>query len=574
MKVDNQIEIKLVKAEQRSELITSISNLSFKVEPKHLGKILSEIHNNGKINLLSSENIKSISNLGNNDFWMIVDPLIVSIPNLKSRYQKIQFFVEALVNKAGNDLAATMPYQSFIEWCKLNPDEAKKIILAAKKRNTDSMRSAVFAIHGLGEFQNIVDFLNCKEPNLREIGFKALGFWNNISDVNTQIGIEHCLTAIQDREEKITRKVAIEAAFRLWEKEGKTSKSLQADFINCLLKEPTDDDLVLLCALLYYCPKASTAHTIKKILQASKQIGTNFDSALQWIEKALTWRDGRWSFPEAVDFFETLIPKLESPPTYDRFRNFCKWAMMDSECSSFLFSRWLNKGNIKLCNFLTELVEMEFENNPAIAVQKKDLPETTDDQIFLAKKCIGFLWFYPITAASILLSLIKNGNKDVYEYVEELLWYPLLLSYSGELKTYLEEQKRNRSKRIKTAVSTLLDRHSEYLKGLEQAREINELEPSVEKRRAATLKGLQRNYEIQKESLEQSVLKPPLSQTSTLLYGNQCFTMVADVKGMKYPDICPLREITFNVELPKLSVIDPAGLNQLLVVFRAEKNKQ
>ncbi len=571
MKVDNQIQKRLVKADQKSELITLILNLSAEVESQHLSKLLSTLHNIGEINLLSSENINSVSNLENNNFWMIVDPLILSIPNLKSSYKKVQIFVEALVNKAGKDLTANMPYQSFIEWCKLNPDEAKKIILAAKEHDTDSMRSAVYAIHGLGEFQNVVAFLNHKEPNLREIGFNALGFWDNISDVDTQIGLDHCLTAIQDGEGKAVRKVAIEAAFRLWDKDSRTSTSLQDEFIDCLLKESDDSDLVQLCALLFYCPKASSAQTIRKILQASKQICTNFESAVLWIDKALTWRDERWLFPAIVDFFESFIPKFDRPPTCDQLHNFCKWTMMDSECSSFLFSRWLNEGDTKLCEFLAEIVELEFENNAVITLQKNDLPNKGDDQIFLAKKCIGFLWFYPITAASILLCLIKYGNKDVREYTEELLWFPLLLSYPGEFKTYLEEQKRNRSKRIKTAIKNLLDRHSAYSKELEQAQVINELEPSDMAKRAVALKDIQRNYKIQKDGLERSAFNPAFSQKSTLLYGNKCFNMVTGIKGKKYPDISSLREISTSFELPKLFVFDPAGLNRLVVVSRAEQ---
>jgi hypothetical protein len=528
------------------------------------------MHNARKIDLLSACNIDAILTLEHNDFWMIVHPLRDAIPTLKTSYVALQGFVEALVNKAGDDGAANMPNSSFIQWCASNPSEANKILEGAKDNKPDCLRSAVFALDGLKNFGNVVGFLRDESPELQAVGFRALGRLGDMSEANTHVGIDYCYDAIRNGTIGDARVASIEAAFSLWDKEEKEAKTRQDEVIDLLLDEATDDELVQVCAMLFYHKDAATALTIGKVLGASQRLNSNFEAATHWIESALTWKDDRWAFHDVVTFFEVLIPKLEKPATCKEFRNFCDWVWKDAACSSYLFSRWLNFGDFALCSFLAEMVGGGGNKDAAISLGKKDLPVAAIDQIFLARKCIGFLWLHAVSAASVLLSLTKHGHSDARKVVEELLWEPLFLSYSGELKDYLEAQKSNPSKRIQTAVLALLDRHAAYVEGLKQAQEINELEPSNDARRAAALKDHQRNSEIQKQAREQSIFGD-LFKSSTLLYGKKSFTMITDGSGKKTPSINALSEHTYSFEFPRLSVVDPVGFNGLILTFRTEQ---
>ncbi len=571
MNKEDKNKIILIEADRNSKLLNSIIDLASNENHNELGKLLSNLHNEEKINLLSDQNIKAISDLEHYAFWGVRDHLIGAIETLNDSYQNILIYVETLVNKAGNDdLSKNIPYSNYITWCSLNPDVSREILNDAKGQKDEGLRAASFALHGLGEFANVIAFMDHESPNIHTIGFQVLGFWSNLSATNTQEGLDRCNAAILLGKDNNLRSAAIEATFRLWDKEGLKNKALQDSIINNLLKEPSNDELVLLCALLYYCPNASSEQTITKILRATKRLTSYFDVVAKHIDDALNTRDDRWSFPEVVSFYEFLIPKLAKPSTHDELNNFCGWVKEKPDNISFLFASWLNKGDSSLCKFLTEIPEWDYEKNLEVNISREHLPKSASDQIFAARKCIGYLWFYPITAASILLSIIRNGNKEARKTAEQLLWYPLLLSYHDRLKTYLEAQKENKSKRISTAVSTLLDQQLEYLSGLEHAHEINELEPSTTARRAVVLKDYKRNAEIQKIARDHSpILK--LAHQSTLLYGSNCLALVSDGEGTISPNIFPMVEFSGSIEIPMLEVVDPMGINKLLIYCKAVK---
>ena len=210
------------------------------------------------------------------------------------------------------------------------------------------------------------------------------------------------------------------------------------------------------------------------------------------------------------------------------------------------------------------------EKGKFIELLKTDLPRDVGDQIFMARKCIGFLWLHEVTAASILLSILKHGKQATRTEVEELLFDPLLLSYGGELRDFLITQSSSKSKRIAQCAQRLLDKHDTYIKGLEQTNGLVELLPTNAQRRAAAAKDHERNRDIQKQAHKRSIFADIFSH-STLLYGKKSFTMTYGAGDKKTPSIMPLSEFSYSMELPRLSVVDPVGFHETLTTFRLEQ---
>ncbi|WP_438455953.1 hypothetical protein [Vreelandella venusta] len=552
-------------------LIPIILDFEYKDRKRDLGGFLADLHNSGEIALLSNDNLEAIRRLEHNELWMIFGVLSNAIEHVVDDYSAVQQFAECLVERAGNDGASHTPFVSFVRWCEKHPSQARKIITGAKDGQEDCQRSCVFALQGLNDFGYLVDFLEDSRAEFRSIGFRALVRLKNMTSQDDQTGIDACLSEIQSPSSDDARNAAIEAVFRIWDNDSTKEKYRQDEAIKSLLAQPTDDDLVRLCAMLFYHKNASTEQTISAVLSRSQSISSSFETASHWIDNALTWKDERWSFKEVIAFIEAMVPHFEQPAKSKQFHSFCEWVWEEPANTSYLFARWLNSGDFSLCSFLAEMVSGG-DKGAALSLLPQDLPPEAVDQVFLARKCIGFLWLHEITAASILLSLVEHGHSDAVPVIEGLLWEPLLLSYSSELRPYLEQQASSASPIVAKVAQDLIARHKAYIEGLEKAQDLSELEPSNEARRAAAIKDHQRNTDIQKQARKMSILGD-LFHTATMLYGRKSFSMITGADGEKFSSITPLSEHSYSYEFPRLSVVDPVGFNALLTVCRVEQRK-
>ena len=264
--------------------------------------------------------------------------------------------------------------------------------------------------------------------------------------------------------------------------------------------------------------------------------------------------------------FSVQILQLSEPTEARHLSTFCRWVWSDPKHVSALFSLWLQTGDPKLCGFLLNMLG---ENQP-VEILKTDLPNDDAGQVFIAKKCVGFLWSREVAAASILLCIVKNGRKNAREIANNLLYNPLALSYSGDFRSFLLEQTKNSSKRIRDCIGRILKKQKSYIEGLETAKNIVELFPSVEQRRAAAVKDAEQNQKVQKQAYENSIAAQ-LAPTQILLCGNKTFIAQEDGAGKTIPKVVPLIEMPYELELPRLSVVDPVGFSQLLFGFRVEK---
>ncbi len=494
----------IIDGDAAGRLLSTILELECKDTKRDLGSFLAKLHNSGEIALLSDANLEAIRRLEHNDFWMVFGDLSDAIQHVTDEYPAVQRFAECLVEKAGNNGASNTPFVSFVRWCEKHPSKAREIILGAKDGQEDCQRSCVFALQGLNDFGCLVDFVGDGRAEIRSIGFRALGRLKNMKTQDDQTGIDACLSEIQNPSSEDARNAAIEAVFRIWDNDATEEKYRQDEVMKSLLDKPTDEDLVRLCAMLFYHKNASTDKTISAILSGSQGISSGFEAASHWIESALTWKDDRWSFKQVVAFMEAMVPRFEQPAKSKQFHSFIEWVFVEPANASYLFARWLNSGDFSLCSFLAEMISGG-DKGAALPLLPQDLPHEAVDQVFLARKCIGFLWLHEITAASILLSLVEHGHPNAVPEVEGLLWEPLLLSYSSELRPYLEQKASSASPTVAKAAQDLIARHKAYIEGLKNAEELNELEPSNEARRAAAIKDHQRNTDIQKQARKMSV---------------------------------------------------------------------
>ncbi|MFN2862892.1 hypothetical protein ACKUEO_25935, partial [Escherichia coli] len=62
-----------------------------------------------------------------------------------------------------------------------------------------------------------------------------------------------------------------------------------------------------------------------------------------------------------------------------------------------------------------------------------DLLDNDIKQVFISRKAIGWLFTRPVETAKFILSIADVASENTIEKLEGILYFPLLLSYPGEL---------------------------------------------------------------------------------------------------------------------------------------------
>lgn len=560
----------LTAAAERGDLMSDLVDLESRVRRLECGPILSTLHNQGRISLLSLENMAAIEALEHNDFWMLIHPLNGAIPGLHCSTKEMMSFIRTLVKKAGNDGMAGTPNSAFVEWCRLNPEHAREVVDGALASDEDSLIHCPFAIQALDDAELAISLANNEDPKIAVAGIQSLGRLSATDTSTMKEIVEKCQNVVENETRSEIRAAAINTAFIVWEKDPEKFAHRQGDIISTIADNHTDDEHVQVAVALFYHQDGLTKDSLAACLQLLASKTCRSSEVLRLIDMAMKPDDERWELLHVARVLEAKIPDADEQVRSKQIRSFQLWIFQSKANTSFIFSRWLMSGQFQLCSILADMISSAGENRISVEILKADLPDETVKQIFLARKCIGFFWLHEVAAASMLLSILKNATKAAREIIEGLLFNPLLLSYHSDLRDYLSSMLKSRSRRIKDCVERLLLKHDEYVSGLESAQDLVEFLPTIEQRRAAAFKDHERNNEISKQAREESIFAGIFAQ-QILLYGTKSFAMIHKSHDEKVPSVNPLSEFSYSREFPRLSVVDPVGFNSLLFMFRVER---
>lgn len=195
---------------------------------------------------------------------------------------------------------------------------------------------------------------------------------------------------------------------------------------------------------------------------------------------------------------------------------------------------------------------------------------TDDEAIVLAHRSIGYLFLHPIAAASIALSLARKASGKAQQAIEEILFEPLLINFSGDLSEWLKTKAGDISDPARPLIERLLSRLDRYLDGLRQVGRINELHPSERERMIDRHRQHELMNKAHKEAEKKSVLMSIVTR-SVLIYGTRSISYFIDPSGKKHRNEMQLHSFSHNIEAPRLDIIEPFELDYTLRVFRAMK---
>ncbi len=532
-------------------------------------QIVASLHNRGEINLIE-EILKPSSQ--NHDFFTAKTIFEKVFPDLDISIQKSMDCVRHIFQKSGNNMREGMVFSSFVEFCKKDEDRVKEALqiidsdiswhdfipLVIKAGSEFNLNKYVEIAIKLTEHS---DVNICKEA-VCSLG--RLQYGNHPTSLNQSFQV--IKNIIETTDDSGVLSISIGAIFTLFTfdnaledetihlikvalKNSDDSVLHSASNLCCLEREKLS--IKLFDVLLHGLERVNYKHTgtIDNISYGLQYLlGKNQDMVIAYLEKTLM-RNKELS----ITSFGSLLSDLHQK---------------HNELLNQIITKWFILGNVNLCKATMDIVTNRRMILSADISQLKIQDRTT--HLFVIRKAIGWLFRYPTSAVSFIISMVEVLDADNIEIIEELLFDPLLISYSGSIKDYLKSIKKPKVK-TKKIISNLLERLEKYHDDLRCAWGIKELQPSQKQRESYFRLHNQQMSKVMQESKKDSVILPLVSEF-TVLYGRRSVSYYPELDNSNN-DI--RQEMTFqkfehSIEYPSLDFIDPHGLDYMLRIFRNE----
>jgi hypothetical protein len=524
-----------------------------------------ELHNGKKIDLVVVPCQPGFKNIPKHDFFTAQHLYCEAIPKLDTDVTALMECCRTLVEQAGADGAAGQPNDAFRLWCKNNPTEGALVISKAREGGDLAKQFVTFALQAAGNVEIAVDFVRSYDDERRLFGMAALGRMA-IADSSKAQEVTRVLEPyLSAGDDDNLRANALFAAFDVLKKHNDVETA--SSFVEAAAKQPGPATLHSLAHVIWLHHKLLTQQAIQTALDALQAVQSDHQGTLRIIDIGLQQLLGADSGRMALNFLTTIL--RDEKITLDSFRTTASELKRNNQQRLYeIIVSWFLSGSTALCDNVTHLIP--FDEKRPFDANIASFELTPAQQIFLCRKAIGFLFTRPVICCSILVSVLRGGDKDAADEVTDLLFEPMLVNYSGKTIDYLKEIATGDP--AYAAVNKALERHQAYFSGLESTGSIKELHPSDYERDVVRQRTYDEMRAAQKAAEHQSVLLSVVHR-STLLYGKRSLTYVLDSDGSRRAVAMDLQSVGVSFEMPRHDVLDPAGLDFLLRVFRAEKLK-
>ncbi len=572
----NKLRNRLIKSFKRGELLKAISD-EYRIDENLLVKELSNLHNNGDIDILSA--FKKLRMKDKRfDFFTIRGIFEECLPLINAPTEDTMVCVGHLIKEAGNDGAAPFTLEAYIEFCKKDVTRAKETIQIIENHPEKWFDFLVPAIIA-GVFINPSEYLIITikytlHPNsiLRQRATFALG---RINYTENQQLIDNSYKALKNiiENEKEGDVIAntIDPLFKLL----LADSSLEDEIIKLISQSLSNSNQSIIYAasrlFAFHLDKIPTKllgiiiNVIKTVRADEKGIILNIDRGLKHLLQLNFEKD-------AFILLEYLLinnPKTISIGTFERTSSEIR---LNKILLNTIVTRWFLSGNLYLCRATSDIIHLNHDENIKLSVDNSQFDINDIDACkYLSRKAIGWLYTRPLGCVSFIFSILEKINSDIEE-ITYLLFNPMLISYPGKLTEYLKELKQNCSPKILQVVNDIMQHWELYLDGIKTSDELSELRPSEHQKEIYSRHmSIEMSKALKKSEKESFVYK--FFPSSVLLYGNKSIFYTRDSHNKTHRKELPLQEFSHSVESSRLEKLDPHTLDYNLRMFRIEKLK-
>jgi len=514
------------------------------------------------------------------DFFLTRHILEKALPHINAPVKPVMDCVLHLVREAGQDMAAGTLFDPFIDFCAAEPSRPKESlrqIEASIDQLADLLTPTVVAGARIDVRYYLNEAIRLTAHENIEIRKRAIF---SLGRIQYPQGTNLCESALACLELSGTKETddhllgnLIKSAFSLY-KHDKSQIERTIDLINSALSQGGDYALHAASELFGFDFNELPEALLDALLNHLRRVRPQNKGTLDNIDYGLIKLINREDPTKGIEFLEAVLLANPNDVSMGIFDSVIRGLYKNKKVFSKLLTKWFLRGDRILCEGIRAVVNKASDRNMLLQIDPSELVSMDLVHIvFLARKAIGYLFFNPVTAASVIISLMHHTNEDeTLHQLGTLFFDPLLLNFPGKVKDYLIQQAESESGKAKTTIETALKTFDEYLDDLKSTGVIPELHPTQTQRDAHRRHFSRLMSESFKEAEKESVILSLVSK-SVLLYGRKSINYVYGPDGKSNRMEIPLHSHGTEMEIPRFQNIDPFGLDYMLRIFRAEQIK-
>ncbi|MGB6056580.1 MAG: hypothetical protein WBG17_15240 [Burkholderiaceae bacterium] len=503
-------------------------------------------------------------------FFLVQHVLCDLIPLLNVDQDVLLAFITRLLDAGGNDLAAGAPSTAFGEWTKKDPARSSKVYEAARAGDNFALRQLFMVLLMNADIDEGLIFAQAHEREAKLAALSALGAMR-LGERYGEV-LDTLLQGASKNDEDIALR-SLEAGYRA-AAQRKTLVPVGFDEqLERVLQTRSPFAIHLAANLLWLHPVALTENAMDLCLDAAADVDPDSAGTISHLDHAAYQLVGAGYAEKVICLLSELFDRSKGRITLEAFQS--TYHALQNAGSEVLGSAvvyWLMNGSTHTHRCVASEVCGLENDNPPFSILTSSLPLDPSDQLFLCRKAVGWFFIDPLAAVVIPLAVLRDGSPDIASEVLNLIYDPLLLSYGGKLKSYLElavaDDGANSS-----GLAELLARKAALQDAMEGIERLVELHPSEMQREAARVQW----HEQMERGMEQGRRKSILEDLFTkqyLLYGRSSLTPIHTSDGTTHLTEIAMKSFSISSELPILDIVDPVGLDQMLVHFKLEPREQ
>lgn len=220
-----------------------------------------------------------------------------------------------------------------------------------------------------------------------------------------------------------------------------------------------------------------------------------------------------------------------------------------------LVTAWIADGSDPLIQAVHDLVTIPASRQPiTFDLDFTDHGLSAERSLAAGRKVVSSLILFPVTAVSILLSMMRTGHPGALEELEELLFDPLLISYWEGPREYLDGLWPSSASALQERITRVVARLDAYIAAIRETGVIRELG----QRFLQEVLRLEERRKIEKSVRKKSVFAD-LFATRVVLYGDSVVSEVFRSDGEGERQEFRMGTVEHSMPLARLDAIDPFG---------------
>ncbi|CAJ0735977.1 hypothetical protein R76696_01124 [Ralstonia mannitolilytica] len=571
---------RLLDAAKNGHILQTIYDISpsLRDDRDSLFEELATIHNQGWIDIVDAFRGLDSHNPQHPDFFLARYVFEKTLPSLNASIDAVISCVLHLYHAAGQDLAAGTIINSYIQFCTKDPERPRTALELIEQRPSeliDMMSATIIAGSQLDFTYYIEAILRLSRHSDIEIRRRAIWSISKIhwtKETPVPDSIKNLLISTTESEnDGVTLGNSVRSAFAIYKQDRKLSR-ISFCIIESALNKNSEDALHAAAELLWLNTNDLPENLLHLIATNLTKVKPENSGTVRNIDYGIANLLNKENPEEGLKLLENLLVTHGGNIDLEILDSAAHVIRNNTVLTSKILTRWLLRGEPRLCEAVHDIAGMVHGDKIRMEVDATEFDPTNNDHvIFIARKAIGYFFIEPVTAASVVISLMRySHHKETLEMLGNLLFNPLLINYPRTTSEYIKEQIERESGDIRILLNKAISSITEYLDILQGVPELPALHPSQSQRETYHRRSSESMAETMKAAEKKSTLANLVSR-STLLYGSTSIYYQESMDGARHRVEMPLTSHGFSVEFPRMDNIDPYDLNYMLRVFRLER---